>query len=167
MQKLFRLGLVAFIAFSFSACLENQESSSKNKNTTPVLKAEKEQVCQDSCAAVDKAVCDHLYEELEKCSSSFKEANCKGFVSVFSKALSKTIDCKNTCNSDPYKISMTQACDELNKSYQTERAARVLSQLKFKSGRDLFLSEEFRSILDGALAEDILPEIEKTKIHKK
>lgn len=63
-------------------------------------------------------------------------------------------------------MAITQRCDEVDESgfpKVTERSAHLLSKLSSPDARKLFLSEEFHGILDGALAEDILPLIKKAQ----
>lgn len=149
------------------SCVNKKEADPSISDKNSSVTSNKEQVCKTTCKEFDKNACYSLYQEYGKCNSTKKQIDCEEFVLAFSKALPKTIECTNTCSDTPFKMAISYGCDELNKSMITESSAHLLSKLKFKSAQQLFLSNEFHSILDGALAEDILPEIEKIRKLKK
>lgn len=160
--------LILTVYFVLIACTKTEE---KPQIT---LKADQEKpvgdlVCEDKCAPINQKVCDTLFQEYDKCSEKKTESACKEFVTAFSNVLPKNWECTNTCSKEPFLRSASYGCDKVDKAEYpkiTERASYLLSELKFATAKDLLLSDKFSEILDGALAEDILPRIEKAKKRK-
>ena len=148
--------LILALSLAVVSCTKKEEPKAPNHIET----------CSETCDAVDQKICDSLIEEYDKCKDSKKESSCQEFVSAYSKALPQTVQCKNTCSEGPFNRSISSQCDNVDRSSYpkiTERSAHLLAELKFKSAIDLLLSNEFNSILDGALAEDMHPKIEKIR----
>jgi hypothetical protein len=159
--------LFVLLIFTISACTQQTDKNAKvTKSEGTVKMTETTNVCSNRCSTVDQTICTSLFESYDLCNNKKTKTACKSFISIFSKSLQKTVDCINTCSPEPFKMSITQNCDTLDTSDYpkiTERSSHLLSKLKFKSAVDLFLSTDFYEILDGALAEDLKPEIEKLK----
>jgi hypothetical protein len=75
--------------------------------------------------------------------------------------LAPRYDCKRSFDTAP--VPAVWVCDEMSRGlYPTpmEKAAETLSKLKSKKGRRFFASPEFRSTLDGDIAEQYLSKSE-------
>lgn len=106
-------------------------------------------------------VCPKLKESFAKCEKNKKSKSCDEFVDAYAK-LVPHYDCKRSFDTGP--VPAIWVCDEMNRgSYPTleEKAAKLLSELKSKKGRAFFGSPEFRSTLDGELAEEYMRKSEK------
>lgn len=157
--------LFLILGLIFVSCTKEDEQKPLAIETAPVLSASNS-LCESKCGTFDQKICDSLFKEYDRCYDKKNESACSGFVLAFSNALPKTVECTNTCSKTPFKMAITYSCDDIDKADYpkiTERSSHLLSKLEFKSAVDLFLSDEFHGILDGALAEDLFPEIEKRK----
>ncbi|MCB9073282.1 MAG: hypothetical protein H6623_06640 [Bdellovibrionaceae bacterium] len=157
------------LCIALTSCTKKEETKTSVPETTP-MGTSSNVLCENKCGTYDQKVCDYLFKEYVRCNNKKTEYDCAGFVSAFSNALPKTVECTNTCDRTPFKMPISYSCDEIDKSGYpkiTERASHLLSKLKFKMAVDLFLSDKFYAILDGALAEDMIPEIEKHKKRNK
>ena len=155
------------ICFLPISCTKKDEKPPVISKSEPVqVESIGDTVCETKCGEFDQKICDGLFHEYDRCSSKKDESACSGFVASFSKALPRTVVCTNTCSKTPFKMPISYRCDEVDKSGYpkvTERSSHLLSKLKFEAAINLFLSDEFYGILDGALAEDIKPEIKEAK----
>ena len=164
-MKYFALILVVALI----SCTKNQKAT--EAESSPAVVEEKKPFvpkvpCQTSCEEFDKTVCTKLFSEYEVCNGKKSESSCKGFLSAFAHSLPHTVKCTNTCSEGSFQSPIVHRCDEIDESGYpkiTERASQLLAKLKHREARDLFLSKDFRSILDGHIAEEILPEIEKVR----
>ena len=142
------------------------EVSNKSKSTMSVSTEVVEGTCKTKCSEIHEQICDNLIKEYDICKNSNGNTQCNGFVSDFSEALKKTVVCTNTCSGKAFYNLLVRRCDSLDpKGYPkiTERSSHLLSKLKFKKAKELFFSAHFSSILDGALAEDIRPKLQKAQ----
>jgi hypothetical protein len=102
----------------------------------------------------DHALCTTLRDSQKKCDETKSEADCSVFVQTFKQLAHKT-DCKRSFDTSP--VPSVWICDEDKEetSYPKlfERSAGTLSDLKFRRAQEFYASEEFRSTLDGAVAE--------------
>jgi hypothetical protein len=78
------------------------------------------------------------------------EESCAQFVSLFRHAIPE-YDCQRSFDQD-YIVPALWLADAATEDY-----IRLLSHLRSPAARELFASEEFRSVLDGALAEEFGP----------
>ena len=149
-----------------SSCTKKNTENKPAKNG----QAQKDSgVCHKYCEPVEPSICIDLIREQPKCAESKNAPSCKKFVSSFKLALRK-IHCSNSCEKEPYTQAISYKCDVLDTRPTpkvTERSARLLSQLPFEEARALFISKEFEAILDGALAEAILPKVKQARAKKK
>lgn len=156
------------------ACEENLAKARKwtkeEQKNSPALKevstTPRRASCRTDCEEVDQKICQDLIREYKTCKTSKTEESCTGFIQAFDQALPKTVNCKNTCDTEAYQMAITQVCDETDpEGYPkiTERSAHLLASLKFPKARQLLISKKFHNILDGALAEDLKPLTKETK----
>jgi hypothetical protein len=82
-----------------------------------------------------------------ECSHGFQDGSCDTFVEVFSKLLPR-FDCQRDFDNAP--VPAVWLIDEA----AFEDYVHLLSKMKTTAARKLFGSAAFRSVLDGALAED-------------
>lgn len=159
--------ILALACISLIACTEKSEpvqptdTANTQQNVVPP-----EQTCETNCEPVYLDLCESLTKEEARCRKTKSEKDCQGFVTAFQKVLPKNLECSNTCNEGTFPMAITHGCDILDKGDDpkiTERSAYLLSELKFPAARKVFLSQEFYGILDGALAEGIMPKLEKLK----
>lgn len=158
---------LTLIAISFISCTEKPET----ETAPPASPAQQgvqnpNQPCETNCEPVYLELCQSLTQEEAKCRKTKTENDCKGFVLAFQKVLPKNLECSNTCDQKTFPMAITHGCDLLDKGDYpkiTERSAYLLSELNYPMARSVFLSKEFYEILDGALAEGIIPKIEKLK----
>ena len=151
--------------------LSSCDDPKKLTNTLEPTAATQQKIkCEYKCDKLDRTLCENLFKGYKSCEKAETKSACTVFLSAFSKALPKTILCKNTCTGHQYteySRAITHQCDEIdpNPDYPkiTERASHLLARLKFKEAKELLLSDDFYAILDGALSQDIKPFIEKAK----
>jgi hypothetical protein len=106
-----------------------------------------------------EVLCPKFRKLTESCAKK-KAGACDAFVDAYAKLASR-YDCKRSFDTEP--VPAAWLCDEMSKGlYPTlmERAAETLSKLKTKKGRSFFASPEFRSTLDGDIAEQYLTKSE-------
>lgn len=104
---------------------------------------------ENACPAPQ--MCTQFKNELETCTNSKTSKNCANFINTFQK-LTPHYDCKRSFDTQP--VPAIWLCEDFSAPGPHEKGVMLLSKLKFKSARIFFASEELRSTLDGALAEE-------------
>ena len=85
-----------------------------------------------------------------ECSHGFQNRSCERFVQALAQLFPK-FDCQRSFDNEPVPALW------LANSAASEDYVHLLSQLKRPEARKLFASPEFRSVLDGAMAEKYVP----------
>ena len=85
-----------------------------------------------------------------ECNHGYQNGSCKKFVSIVKQLLPK-YDCQRKFDQGPVPALW------LANPAAVEDYVYLLSQMKDSDARALFASEEFRAVLDGALAETYVP----------
>lgn len=105
-------------------------------------------------------LCSKWKELAATCAKQRNGKACDAFVDAYAK-LAGRYDCKRSFDTEP--VPAVWLCDEMSRGLYptpTEKAAETLSKLKTKKGRSFFASPEFRSTLDGDIAEQYLTKSE-------
>ena len=143
--------------FGFSNCTKKaaEEPSKELLPSQNNMAIETPEKPKPASLCYEHKYCETLRKLESKCRQNQKEGHCKKFVVMFERLLRKK-DCKGPNDVHPIPTVFLCDQDEVEVSYPklTERAAMTLSKLKFAKANQLYGSPLFRSILDGALAED-------------
>ena len=157
------LGLGILVIGLVSGCTKKEEpvavqATTETTTTTTVTVAAK--LCDDH------ALCAGFRESEVKCREGKKKDDCEKFVSLY-KQLAVKKDCQRQFDKAP--VPSVWLCDEDSeeKTYPKifERSATTLSNLKYPFAQQFYASEAFRSVLDGAVAEEHFKE--SLKLEKK
>jgi hypothetical protein len=105
-----------------------------------------------------KDLCPQFIEYLTICNTAKKSLACDKLIDVFVK-LTPRYDCLRSFDTNP--VPAIWLCDEIaGESYgypqPFEKAVGLVSRLSSKKAKKFFVSEELRSTLDGALAEEYM-----------
>lgn len=95
-------------------------------------------------------LCPKLRIEFHKCESKKTSEACGDFVKTY-KALLPSFDCNRKKDIAPVPAIWMCNVIGLEKSLINEPSIRLLRELKFKSAKDLFESQELKATLDGSL----------------
>lgn len=150
------LPLAAVLVFN-SACTNPKDGE---QNTSQVSKQKEKPF--EYCEAHSN--CSDFRDYEAKCRTGQNEKDCREFVGLFEKLAVKN-DCRRKFDKEP--VPSVWICDEdveettFPKLF--ERSAKTLSKLKYPFARKFYGSKEFRSTLDGAVAEDHSEESMKIK----
>ena len=123
------------------------------ENSSPEVQAAILKAANEKCPS--KILCPEYKENLSKCEKNRKSKNCDDFIEIFKK-LSSKYDCQRSFDKNP--VPAIWLCDEATDGYPKphEKGIVLLAKLKTKNARKFFSSDEFRSTLDGELAEEYL-----------
>lgn len=159
------LSLSFLFAVQLVGCTKDKSTPAEVKPSTSSMFADEAATASPRPApklCSDHQHCAPLRESEKKCREGKKEADCKTFVEHFEKLSVKT-DCQRSFDDEP--VPSVWLCDhdaeEVEFPKLHERSAATLSKLKFKFAKKFYGSEEFRSTLDGAIAEDHRADSEK------
>jgi hypothetical protein len=105
---------------------------------------------EGTCPA--KRECPVLVKTMHECKADPHEASCRGFMESLHQ-LTPRAHCRRAFDTDP--VPAIWLCDEITQQTGTlGEAMYLLKSLKFKKAVDYYKSAEFRSVLDGAYAEE-------------
>lgn len=145
-------------------------ASIANAEVAPLTMKEFNKTCPS------KELCPKIEKSYQLCKKDRSSSVCAGFVKEFRQLL-PIYDCQrpfdHTDGAD-YIVPAVWLCDgqrgDKKAPYEFEDYVRLLSKLKSKEARELFGSQEFRDVLDGAVAEefgDLSRKVEKELKRKK
>ncbi len=148
-MKAVRVFLIFSILLFIVNCTKSQVTKTSTSKYEQKMTKKKMSICKDH------EFCQPLREFEAKCREEKKEKDCKNFVLFFEK-LAVITDCTRSFDKK-HIVPSIWLCDQdsVEASYPklAERSANTLSQLKFSFAQKFYRSKEFRSILDGELAE--------------
>jgi hypothetical protein len=109
-----------------------------------------------------RRLCPILERNFQACRQSNASTACDSFVSTF-RELTPKYDCQRSFDHTPtadYTVPAVWVCEEIlgtrSKRAIEEEYAGLLRKLKSNKAQNFFASAEFRSVLDGYLAEEFL-----------
>jgi hypothetical protein len=107
-----------------------------------------------------KVLCLKIEKSYQSCNKDSTSSVCAEFVKEFRQLL-PIYDCQRPFDHTEgvdYIVPAVWLCDgqrgDTKAPYEFEDYVRLLSKLKSKKARELFGSQEFRDVLDGAVAEE-------------
>ncbi len=98
-----------------------------------------------------KQLCPVLVKNMQQCTTRPGSKSCDVFIDT-ARHLTPRHQCRREFDRSP--VPAIWICDEMMKSSVLEDVMHLLKRTKTKSARQFYRSSEFRSVLDGALAEE-------------
>jgi len=97
-----------------------------------------------------KQLCPVLMQNMHQCTTRPGSKSCDVFIDT-ARRLTPRHQCRREFDHSP--VPAIWVCDEMMKSSVLQDMMHLLKRMKTKSARQFYRSSEFRSVLDGALAE--------------
>ena len=147
--------LTFLVVTSLMGCTKSntpiQEKSSEGSVEVKKVSEEPFKYC------ADHSFCQSLRENEKKCRTSPNKEVCQSFVETLRK-LAIVKDCKRKFDTSPVPSVWICDEDEGETSYPKlfERSASTLAKTKYEFAQKFYGSEAFRSVLDGAVADEHL-----------
>jgi hypothetical protein len=107
-----------------------------------------------------RQLCPVLVRYMHQCRSAPRSKSCDALIDT-ADHLTSPYRCRRTADFEP--VPAIWVCDELMASNVLEDMLHLLKRLKTAKARPFYLSEHFRGVLDGALAEEYMSDPERDR----